>query len=70
MQLLEPLRTTDALNKDNRGPGKAWLAKDKAHRELMFDCIQKANFSVQDFNKSAEGGFAVQPKAKLNKSAT
>ena len=62
MQTLEPLRLTDGINKDNRGLGKVWLAKDGAHRELMLDCVLKANFSVQDFNKTIEGGFAGQPK--------
>ena len=62
MQTLEPLRSTDGINKDNRGLGKVWLSRDKAHHELLRDCIQKASFSVQDFNKSIECGFAVQPK--------
>lgn len=62
MQTLEPLRSTDGINKGNRGLGKVWLSRDKAHHKLLRDCIQKASFSVQDFNKSIECGFAVQPK--------
>lgn len=62
MQTLKPLRTTDGINKGKRGLGKAWLAKDEAHRELLLDCVLKANFSVQDFNKTIECGFAAQPK--------
>lgn len=62
MQMLGPLRTTDDINKGNRGLGKAWLARDKAHRELMFDCVLKINYSVQDFNKTIENGFSGSPK--------
>lgn len=54
MQMLKPLRTTDGINKGKRGLGKAWLAKDKAHRELLLDCVLKVNYSVQDFNKTIE----------------
>ena len=62
MQTLKPLRTTDGVNKGKRGLGKAWLAKDKAHRELLLDCILKVNYSVQDFNKTIENGFSGLPK--------
>ena len=62
MQMLKPLRTTDGINKGKRGLGKVWLAKDKAHRELLLDCVLKVNYSVQDFNKTIENGFSGSPK--------
>ena len=62
MQILEPLRTIDGINRDNRGLRKAWLAKDKAHSDLVSECVLKVDYSVQDFNKTIENGFSVLPK--------
>ena len=62
MQILEPLRTIDGINRDNRGLRKAWLAKDKAHSDLVSECVLKVDYSVQDFNKTIENGFSVSPK--------
>lgn len=58
MQTLMPLRTTDGLDKRGLGIGKKWLAKDNAHRELMWDLILKiVSFKTTALpNKKTPGG--------------
>lgn len=41
IQFLEPLRTTEGINRGNQGLRKMWLAKDEAYRETAFDLRSK-----------------------------
>jgi|GEM_PF-458099 hypothetical protein len=57
LRRIEPLPTLDKLSPRNRpGLDKRWIVKrgSEPYDDLLHDCLQKINYSIQDFNATLE----------------